>query len=67
MKCPICQSSSKVKDVRESRRDSKTRKRVCVKGHSFLSYEVSEERLAELLDFEKAFYKVQEVMEKYDQ
>ncbi|MBG9656082.1 hypothetical protein ACOSZF_21660 [Cytobacillus firmus] len=67
MKCPICQSSSKVKDVREKRRDSKTRKRVCEKGHSFLSYEVSEERLAELLDYEKAFFKMQELLEKYDQ
>ncbi|WP_370222027.1 hypothetical protein [Cytobacillus sp.] len=67
MKCPICQSGSKVKDVREKRRESKTRKRVCENGHSFLSYEVSEERLAELLDYEKAFNKIQEVMEKYDQ
>jgi hypothetical protein len=66
MDCPICNKPSSVKDVRQRRRETRTRKRVCENGHSFLTYEITEERMAELLDYERAFEKMKEIMKKYE-
>lgn len=67
MKCPICNKPSHVKEVRDTKNESRRRTRECSNGHSFRSYELSEERHAELLDYEKAFYKIQVVMQTYDE
>lgn len=66
MDCPICGKHSTVKDVRQKRREARTRKRVCENGHFFLSYEISEERLLELLDYEKVYEKMQDLLKTYD-
>lgn len=66
MKCPICNKPSRVLDVRERRREAKTRRRLCKNGHAFLSYEITEERLAELLDFERAYEKMQTVVREFE-
>lgn len=65
MKCPYCRKPSKVLDVRERRREAKTRSRLCNNGHRFISYEITEERLAELLDFERAYEKMQTVVKEF--
>lgn len=67
MNCPVCSKPSIVKDVRVGKKENKTRKRVCEKGHSFRSYELSEERYQELLDYERVLIKIQTVMKTYDE
>ncbi|MEK5390189.1 hypothetical protein NSQ59_07365 [Margalitia sp. FSL K6-0131] len=66
MKCPICNKQSKVFDVRHPKNESKRRSRICENGHTFRSYELSEERFQELLDYEKYYFKVQELSRTYD-
>lgn len=38
-----------------------------MKGHAFRSYEISEERYQELLDYELLVSKIQKVLKTYDQ
>lgn len=66
MLCTICSSKSKVKDVRLNKKENKMRRRECVKGHIFSSYEITEERMAELIDYETAMRKIQRVIEEYE-
>ena len=64
MKCPICSAESIVKDVRD-RNDYRIRRRECKNGHFFSSYEIPDERMTELLNFEKTVKKVQSLIEEY--
>lgn len=66
MKCPICQKQSKVFDVRQVKNESKRRSRVCENGHTFRSYELSDERFQELLDYEKLAIKMHDLLNAYD-
>lgn len=66
MNCAICNSKSMVKDVRNRKKENKMRRRECEKGHIFLSYEITEERMVELLDCETAFRKIQGVISDYE-
>lgn len=60
MDCPVCNKHSKVYDVRQ-RKKARMRRRICPNGHSFLSYEVSEVRLNELLKYETLFLRIQTI------
>lgn len=66
MKCPVCNKDASVVDVRTRKNESKMRRRECVQcSLRFNTYELSEDRLAVLLDYERAFLKMQEIIEKY--
>jgi hypothetical protein len=67
MNCPICGQRSHVKDVRDRKSEAKSRQRVCLKGHTFRSYEISEERYQELLDLELLVVKMHRLLKTYDE
>lgn len=66
MNCPICDKPSRVLDVRNRKNESRMRRRECSKcAHRFNSFELSEERLAVLLDYERYFLKSEKLIEDY--
>ncbi|MBT2696368.1 hypothetical protein J7E79_02815 [Bacillus sp. ISL-40] len=65
MNCHICDKSTKVYDVRQ-RKKARVRRRVCLAGHAFLTYEVNEDRFNELLKYETLFLRIQNIVEKED-
>jgi transcriptional regulator NrdR family protein len=62
MKCPVCNKPTLVKDVRERKNEAKMRRRVCPNGHAFRSYELSEERMTELLDYETIINRMRNIL-----
>ncbi|CEG25995.1 NrdR family transcriptional regulator [Bacillus sp. B-jedd] len=67
MHCPVCGRSTRVKDVRELKHESKSRRRVCSSGHAFRTYEISDERYQELIDNEVLIGRMQKLLKVYDE